>query len=51
MSADVMVLLELTETNWKLRIRWALQFLMEFHVEGNALLERIVTGDELWIHF
>ncbi len=45
------VLWKLTETNQKLRIGWALQFLTEFQVEGNILLERVVTGEELWIRF
>ncbi len=32
-------------------MRWALQFLTEFQVVKNALLERIITRDESWINF
>ncbi len=45
------VLRQLTEDNQTLRMGWALEFLTQFHMKGNELIERIVTGDESWIQF
>ncbi len=43
--------LQLTEDNRTLRMGWVLEFLTQYHMKGNELIKRIVTGDELWIHF
>ncbi len=42
---------QLTETNWKLCMGWALRFPMEFLAEGNASLKHIIIRDESWIYF
>ncbi len=30
---------------------WAFEFLTQYHMKGDELIECIVTGDESWIHF
>ncbi len=42
---------QLTEDSRTLRMGWALEFLTQYHMKGNELIERIVTVHESWIHF
>ncbi len=41
---------DLNEQNKNNRMAAALDFLMRYNNEGEALLDRIVTGDETWVH-
>ncbi len=42
---------ELTDFHRKTRMAASLKFLMRYHEEGNAFLDRIVTCDETWVHY
>ncbi len=42
---------QLTGEHRKNRLASALQFLTQYNEQGNDLIERIVTGDEIWVHF
>ncbi len=42
---------ELTDENCKKRMGSVLAFLMRYEAEGNDYLDRIVTGDETWVHY
>ncbi len=41
---------QLTETHQNECMASAIDFLTRYEQEGNAMLERIVTGDEMWVH-
>ncbi len=45
------VLKQLTETHLNERMALAIDFLTWYEQEGNTMLERIVTGDEMWVHY
>ncbi len=42
---------QLTEDNRTLWMEWVLDFLSQYYMKGNELIEPIVMGDESWIHF
>ncbi len=42
---------QLTDDNRTLRMGRVLEFLIQYHMKRNELIECIVKGDESWIHF
>ncbi len=42
---------QLTDEHRKNQLASTLQFLTQYNEQGNDLIERIVTGDETWVHF
>jgi len=42
---------QLTDAHKASRMTLSLDHLSRYHVEGNQFLDRIVTGDETWVHY
>jgi histone-lysine N-methyltransferase SETMAR len=42
---------QLTDVHKETRMALSLTHLSRYHVEGNKFLERIITGDETWVHY
>ena len=42
---------QLTDAHKESRMALSLVHLSRYHMEGNQFLDRIVTGDETWVHY